>query len=434
MRLFSKGKLISIGVITFSAIFYSIPVSAIGMCDFLSGDAGALCRAAARAAKERKRKPESDTGKVSAPNRDVRPAQSSTQGQQKSSQNPYLAHAAVLSSPLDSPPSKFIPYTSSADVELANKSLIARNSGNYESGYKLAQAACDGGVARGCFYEADYFDKGLFVSRNLETSAALYIKSCTKLNYAINEGCFAAGMRFELGQGVEKNQNLAIVFYKNGCATGESRSGSFPQSCKKYETLSSGVGNNLKVALSSDLNKSLTREEQIEAFQLPSIYANLCIRGNLRACYALQATVDGNYIDGLPWEEQNKKDVMAAMKFGCGNMSIKYRISYCYAYNNVRYHLAKLKGFPDPKDPRWCFNPAEQYRQMQQCLRRSDGSVDSCSKYSELSGYDVKNNCSYAVDYDVYGFNGGVNTVAPNGSVNLGSGEKFKWVAAHRKY
>lgn len=339
-----------------------------------------------------------------------------------------------LDNPLMSPPSKSIPYTSSDDVALADRSLAAQNLGNHSLGYELANQACARGVARGCFYQAGYYKKGLVVPRDSRLALSLYVKSCTKLNFVINEGCYLAGEQFFSGDGVTPNKDVAISFYKLGCQSLGAGSGSIAQSCTKYQTLAANGPIGLEAALSPNPDAGVTAREQAEVLRLPSAYANLCLRGNVRACFAVNGVVDSYFIDGLSWSEHNKSDVLRAMQTSCSNNSIKYRVSYCYAANALRYHIAKKKGFPDPKDPRWCFSPTAQYQKMKQCLQYPDGSVDSCHQYSEISGYNVKNHCSYSVDYDVYGFGKGVKTVAPNQSVGIGANTKFKWVAAHRNY
>jgi hypothetical protein len=54
---------------------YSTPASAIGVCDFLSGDAQSICRVAERAAKERKKKPAPQPGQTTAPSSLAQPSQ-----------------------------------------------------------------------------------------------------------------------------------------------------------------------------------------------------------------------------------------------------------------------------------------------------------------------------------------------------------------------
>ena len=181
-------------------------------------------------------------------------------------------------------------------------------------------------------------------------------------------------------------------------------------------------------ALSKDPNVGLTLAEQSAIYHKPQAFADLCMKHNTRACYAIAAYTDLYKMsdivgseDDKAWTKVNSTPVVTALQQQCRTARTgPLNVDYCEAARTMDYAVASAFGGGDPGahclDVKGTGNTVDVYNVD------NSGSKSYDHSETQATGVDLKNTCRFAIDIRLYGMDNEPATLAAGETKHTGPG------------
>ena len=293
----------------------------------------------------------------------------------------------------------------------------------------MFEKACDFHGSRSCYAVGDYYKFGGQVAVDNDTALAYYQAAC---RYGNSGACvwtpanIASDCPAKRVERVNSVGHISII-----CMMPRGVPGSeYEVKVTGAEAAALAARENAppEDALSKDPNLALTLSEQSAIYHKPQAYADLCMKHNTRACYAIAAYTDLYKMsdivgseDDKAWTKVNSTPVVTALQQQCRTARIgPLNVDYCEAARTMDYAVASAFGGGDPGahclDIKGTGNTVDVYNVD------NSGSKSYDHSETQATGVDLKNTCRFAIDIRLYGMDNEPATLAAGETKHTGPG------------